>query len=219
MGPRRNPGMDVSMSERFTVGLTGGIASGKSIVAGWLEELGAAIVDTDVIAREQTAPGMPALKEIAREFGAELLGDNGALDRARLRQRVFADSEARKRLEAILHPRIRKAAWERAGTAPGSYLVMVIPLLAETGFTEGIDRVLVIDAPRELQIERLKARDGAGGRQARAILAAQANRRQRRAMADDVILNDGSLEALRAKVSEIHRRYLGEKPNRKRADR
>ena len=219
MGPRRGNRMDVNMSKRFTVGLTGGIASGKSIVAGWLEELGAAVVDTDVIAREQTAPGRAALKEIVREFGAELLADDGALDRARLRRRVFADSRARKRLEAILHPRIRKAAWKRAGSTPGSYLVMVIPLLAETGFTAGIDRVLVIDAPRELQIRRLGERDGGGGRQARAILAAQASRRQRLAMADDVILNDGSLEALRAQVSELHRRYLGEKANQTRFKR
>ena len=211
MASRRDAGMDVNMGRRFTVGLTGGIASGKSIVAGWLEDLGAAVVDTDVIAREQTAPGMPALREIAREFGAELLSADGALDRARLRQRVFADSRARKRLEAILHPRIRKAAWERAETTPGSYLVMVIPLLAETGFTAGIDRVLVIDAPRELQIRRLRERDGASHRQARAILAAQASRRERRAMAGDLILNDGSLEALRAQVGELHRRYLGEK--------
>ena len=214
MAPRRSSGMDVNMSKRFTVGLTGGIASGKSVVAGWLEELGAAVVDTDVIAREQTAPGMPALKEIAREFGAELLAGDGALDRALLRQRVFADSRARKRLEAILHPRIRKAAWERAGTTPGSYLVMVIPLLAETGFTAGIDRVLVIDAPRELQIRRLRERDGASHRQAHAILAAQASRRQRRAVADDVILNDGPLETLRAQVGELHLRYLGEKAGR-----
>lgn len=218
MAARRGAGMDLSMSRRFTVGLTGGIASGKSAVAGWLDELGAAVVDTDVIAREQTAPGMPALKEIAREFGAELLAGDGALDRARLRQRVFADSRARKRLEAILHPRIRKAAWERAETTPGSYLVMVIPLLAETGFTAGIDRVLVIDAPRELQITRLRERDGASHRQARAILAAQSSRRQRRALADDVILNDGPLEALRTQVGNLHLRYLGEMANRKQSE-
>ncbi len=194
---------------RFTVGLTGGIASGKSIVAGQLMELGAAVVDTDVIAREQTAPGMPALKEIVREFGASLVAGNGALDRAGLREKVFADAGARKRLEAILHPRIRQAAWERARATPGSYLVMVIPLLAETGFTAGIDHVLVIDAPRELQMTRLRARDGATRRQARAIIAAQANRKQRRALADDVILNNGSVDALRAQVEKLHRLYLG----------
>ncbi len=199
------------MSRRFVVGLTGGIASGKSLVAGWLEELGAAVVDTDAIAREQTAPGMPAVPVLAREFGEGLIAENGSLDRARMRERAFADPLARKRLEAILHPLIRKAAWERAETTPGSYLVMVIPLLAETGFTGGIDRVLVIDAPRELQMQRLGKRDGATSRQARAIIAAQASRRQRRALADDVILNDGSRERLRAQVERLHRFYLGEK--------
>ena len=208
----------MNTNRRFTVGLTGGIASGKSIVADRLAELGAAVVDTDVIAREQTAPGRPALEEIAREFGANLIARNGALDRARLRDQVFADPGARRRLEAILHPRIRRAAWERARTAPGSYLVMVIPLLAETGFTAGIDRVLVIDAPRELQMKRLKARDGATLRQARAIIAAQANRRQRRALADDVILNDGSMEALRAQADRLHLLYLEKQKDRNRAE-
>ena len=202
--------VSVNTDRRLTVGLTGGIASGKSMVADRLAELGAAVVDTDVIAREQTAPGMPALKQIAGEFGAHLVARNGVLDRARLRERVFADPGARKRLEAILHPRIRRAAWERARATRGSYLVMVIPLLTETGFTHGIDRVLVIDAPRELQMERLMARDGGTSRQARAIIAAQANRRQRRALADDVILNDGSIEALRVQADRLHLLYLGE---------
>ncbi len=204
----------INTQRRFTVGLTGGIASGKSIVSDRLLELGAAVVDTDVIAREQTAPGMPALEEIVQAFGANLVARNGELNRAKLREAVFADPGARKRLEGILHPRIRQTAWECARTAPGSYLVMVIPLLAETGFTAGLDRVLVIDAPRELQMKRLRARDGATYRQARAILAAQANRRQRRALADDVILNDGSVEALRAQTDRLHLRYLAEEKER-----
>lgn len=206
------------MGRRFTVGLTGGIASGKSIVAERLAELGAAVVDTDAIAREQTAPGMPALEEIAREFGQELIRPNGSLDRARLRELVFGNPAARKRLEAVLHPRIRNVAWQRAGTAPGSYLVMVIPLLAETGFTAGLDRVLVIDAPRELQVKRLRERDGSTCRQAIAIIAAQATRRQRRALADDVILNDGSLVELLEQVEKLHRSYLGEKANQDRGN-
>ena len=195
------------MNPRFTVGLTGGIASGKTQAADRLAALGAAVIDTDAISREQTAPGMPALAEIARQFGPEMIAGGGALDRARLRERVFTDPDGRKRLEAILHPRIRKAAWEQAATAEGSYLVMVVPLLVETGFTEGIHRVLVIDAPRELQLRRLKQRDGASRRQALAILASQASRRQRRSAADDVILNDGSLRALGRKVDELHLRY------------
>lgn len=196
------------MKTRFTVGLTGGIASGKSLVADRLASLGAAVVDTDVISREQTAAGMPALAEIGRQFGAELIRGDGTLDRAGLREQVFADPAARKRLEAILHPRIRKAAWERAGRTAGSYLVMVVPLLVETGFTDGIDRVLVIDAPRKLQIGRLRERDGVTRAQALAILASQASRRQRRAVADDVILNDGTRRRLIGKVDELHALYL-----------
>ncbi len=196
------------MKRRFTVGLTGGIASGKSLAADRLASLGAAVVDTDVISREQTAAGMPALAEIGRQIGPDLIRGDGTLDRPRLREHVFSDPGARKRLEAILHPRIREAAWERAGRTAGSYLVMVVPLLVETGFTDGIDRVLVIDAPRELQIARLRERDGSTRRQVLAILASQANRRQRRAMADDVILNDGSRRRLVGKVDELHARYL-----------
>ena len=196
------------MKTRFTVGLTGGIASGKSLVADRLASLGAAVVDTDVISREQTAAGMPALAEIARQFGADLIRADGTLDRAGLRGQVFSDPAARKRLEAILHPRIRKAAWERAGTTAGRYLVMVVPLLVETGFTDGIDRVLVIDAPRKLQIGRLRERDGVTRAQAMAILASQASRRQRRATADDVILNDGTRRRLIGKVDELHALYL-----------
>ena len=198
------------MKTRFTVGLTGGIASGKSLVADRLASLGAAVVDTDVISREQTAAGMPALAEIGRQFGADLIRSDGKLDRPRLRNQVFSDPVARKRLEAILHPRIRKAAWERAGRIAGSYLVMVVPLLVETGFTDGIDRVLVIDAPRKLQIARLRDRDGVTRAQSMAILASQASRRQRRAMADDVILNDGSRRRLFGNVDELHARYLGQ---------
>ena len=196
------------MNKRFTVGLTGGIASGKSLASDRLAALGAAVVDTDVVSREQTAAGMPALGDIVREFGEDLAAADGGLDRARLRALVFSDSGARERLEAILHPRIRRAAWERATQTPGSYLVMVIPLLVETGFTGGIDRVLVIDAPRELQLQRLRERDGATFRQARAIVAAQATRRQRRAAADDLLRNDGAIEQLLQGIERLHRAYL-----------
>ena len=196
------------MNKRFTVGLTGGIASGKSLASDRLAALGAAVVDTDVVSRDQTAAGMPALGDIVREFGEDLAAADGGLDRARLRALVFSDSGARERLEAILHPRIRRAAWERATQTPGSYLVMVIPLLVETGFTGGIDRVLVIDAPRELQLQRLRERDGATFRQARAIVAAQATRRQRRAAADDLLRNDGAIEQLLQGIERLHRAYL-----------
>ena len=196
------------MTKKFTVGLTGGIASGKSLVADQLSELGAGVVDTDVISRQQTAAGMPALAEIARELGRELISGDGTLHRARLRDLVFSDPEARKRLEAILHPRIRRAAWERAAATPGNYLVMVVPLLVETGFSGEIDRVLVVDAPRELQLKRLRERDRSSFLQARAIIASQAGRRRRRSQADDVILNDGTREQLSRKVNELHQLYL-----------
>ena len=196
------------MKNRFTVGLTGGIASGKSRVADRLAELGAAVVDTDVISREQTAAGMPALAEIARDLGADLVAEDGTLDRARLRELVFSDPAARKVLEAILHPRIRGAAWERAAETPGAYLVMVVPLLVETGFSGGIDRVLVIDAPRKLQLQRLRERDNRSVRQARAIIASQAGRRRRRSSADDIILNDGTPGELRRQVDALHGKYL-----------
>lgn len=198
------------MNERFTVGLTGGIASGKSLVSNRLAALGAAVVDTDVISREQTAAGMPAVAEIGRRLGADLIRSDGTLDRAKLRRQIFSDAGARKRLEAILHPRIRRAAWERAGITAGSYLVMVVPLLVETGFTDGIDRILVIDAPEQVQLERLTSRDGATRSEALRALASQAEREQRRAIADDVILNDGSRRELRLKVDEIHRFYLAQ---------
>lgn len=201
------------------MGLTGGIASGKSVVAGHLAELGAAVVDTDVIAREQTVPGAPAVEEIAGALGASLITRNGALDRALLREKVFADPGARKQLEAILHPRIRHAAWQRARATPGSYLVMVIPLLAETGFTAGLDRMLVIDTPRKLQMARLRERDGVTGRMARAIISAQASRRQRRALANDIILNDESIEALHTQAGRLHLLYLAESKSRKQEKR
>ena len=196
------------MNKRFTVGLTGGIASGKSMVADWLHALGAAIVDTDLMAREVTEAGSPALAEISLQLGQDLIAADGTLDRPRLRSLIFSDPLVRTRLEALLHPRIRKAAWERAAATPGSYLVMVIPLLAETGFTAGIDRVLVVDAPRELQLKRLRARDGATYREARAIIAAQATRRLRRSLAHDVLMNDGTPEALRQQVEKLHHAYL-----------
>ncbi len=196
------------MNKRFTVGLTGGIASGKSMVADWLQALGTAIVDTDLIAREVTEAGSPALAEVSRQLGQDLIAADGTLDRRRLRSLIFSDPLARTRLEALLHPRIRRVAWQRAAATPGSYLVMVIPLLAETGFTAGIDRVLVVDAPRELQLKRLRARDGATYREARAIIAAQATRRRRRSLAHDVLLNDGKPEDLREQVERLHHAYL-----------
>src|ERR1051325_8986904 len=141
------------------IGLTGGIGSGKSVVADLFARRGVPIVDTDVIAREVVQPGEPALSELTREFGDEILDANGNVDRGRLRRRVFDDTSARARLEAGLHPRIRARVRERLSAVTEPYAVVVVPLLVETGFRDSIDRVLVVDAEEERQIERASVRD------------------------------------------------------------
>lgn len=197
------------MSERtFRVGLTGGIASGKSTVAKLFAALGVPLIDTDVLAREIVAPGQPVLQQIARRFGADVLAADGSLDRAALRARVFADPAERKALEALTHPAIRALVEERAALAGGEYQMHVIPLLVETDGRSRVDRVLVVDCSEELQIRRLQARDGATIEQARAILTAQVTRTARLSVADDVIANDGELGALRDAVETLHARYL-----------
>lgn len=199
------------------VGLTGGVASGKSTVSAIFAELGAGVVDTDVIAREVVAPGEPALAAITAEFGDTVLLEDGTLDRARLRRLVFHDASRRKALEAILHPRIRTAALERVAALEAPYALVVVPLLLESGFAELVDRILVVDCPQAQQLERLKQRDRVGEADARAMLAAQTDRQTRLARADDVIDNSGSLAATRAQVERLHARYLEEA--RRRAER
>jgi dephospho-CoA kinase len=189
------------------IGLTGGIASGKSTVANLFAELGATVIDTDVIAREVVAPGQPALEEIAATFGDEVLRPNGSLDRGALRTRVFASAEDRQRLEAITHPRIREETLRQANEAGGLYQLIVVPLLVQSALRESVDRVLVVDCPEETQVERLMARDADSEAQARRILAAQASRGERLAIADDVIANDGSLEDTRRQVAALHEIY------------
>ena len=197
------------MTERaFRVGLTGGIASGKSTVAKLFAALGVPLIDTDVLAREIVAPGQPALQQIAQRFGADVLAEDGSLDRAALRTRVFADPAERKALEAITHPAIRALVEERAATAGGEYQMHVIPLLVETEGRNRVDRVLVVDCSEELQIRRLQARDGVTIDQTRAILAAQVTRAARLSAADDVIANEGELGALRNAVETLHASYL-----------
>jgi dephospho-CoA kinase len=193
----------------FTVALTGGIASGKSAAATRFAALGAHVIDADVVSRELVEPGEPALQEIVAAFGAGVLAAGGALDRRVLRERVFADADARRRLEAILHPRVREALRERASLPCRTYAMIVVPLLAENAaHYTWVDRVLVVDVPRETQLARLLARDGVSQATARAMLAAQASREQRLAIADDVIANDGSLADLDAAVAALHARYL-----------
>ena len=193
----------------LVVGLTGGIGSGKTAVSDAFARRGAAVIDTDLIARELVEPGQPALAEIRARFGAEILTDDGRLDRRRLRQLIFTDPRARTDLETILHPRIDAAVRERLAAVDTPYAIVVIPLLTETGRQRGyLDRVLVVDVPERLQIERVMARDAVGAAQARQALAAQAGRAERLALADDVIHNDTSLAALDRQVEALHQSYL-----------
>jgi dephospho-CoA kinase len=196
------------MSTRLRIGLTGGIASGKSTVAQRFAELGVPVIDADESARVVVAPGSPGLAEVVSKFGKDLLTADGALDRRSLRNLIFSDPGRRRELEAILHPLIRADMEHRASIASGPYLVMAIPLLIESGRREGVDRVLVVDVDEELQLKRVMERDGGTMEQAKAILAAQASRAARLEVADDVVPNVGSLSELRHGVDQLHRRYV-----------
>ncbi|MGB5064881.1 MAG: dephospho-CoA kinase [Candidatus Competibacter sp.] len=192
----------------LVIGLTGGIGSGKTAVSDRFARHGVPVIDTDLIARELVEPGQSALADIVAEFGSNCLDSDGRLHRARLRERVFADPAGRQRLEAILHPRIRTVVWERiAALTAIPYCLVVIPLLAETGMTDLVDRVLVVDAPEAEQIRRVMARDRIDAIQARAILAAQARRDARLALADDILENDGDFVELDRRVTALHRQY------------
>ena len=192
----------------FRVALTGGIASGKSTVADLFADLGVPVIDTDLIARQVVAPGQPALEEIVARFGPGVLDAEGGLDRRRMREQIFSDPEARRGLEAILHPAIRAEMERQSAAAGGAYQLLVIPLLAEGGRRDHVDRVLLVDVPEELQLERLAGRDRVTADQARASLEAQATRAQRLEIADDVISNAGPVDELRSKVAALHSKYL-----------
>jgi len=196
------------VSRPIRIGLTGGIASGKSTVADRFADLGITVIDTDLIAREVVQPGQPALIEIRSFFGDSVFDSDGVLDRGALRQKIFSDDAARARLEAILHPLIQTETIQRIDAASGSYIVIVVPLLADSPLREHIDRVLVVDCDEAAQISRLLARDAETEAQARRILAAQASREQRLAIADDVIHNNSTIEALSTQVSALHDRYI-----------
>jgi dephospho-CoA kinase len=186
------------------IGLTGGIASGKSAVAERLAELGAVIVDADVLAREVVDPGTPGLAAIERRFGPDVLRTDGRLDRAALGAIVFDDPEARRDLEAIVHPAVRaRAAQLTRAAPPDAVVVQVIPLLVETGQQKAFDRVVAVDVDPEVQLQRLVRRSGLPVDQARARINAQATREQRLAAADDVIDNNGTVEQLRAAVDRL----------------
>jgi dephospho-CoA kinase len=189
------------------IALTGGIASGKSAVASIFASLGVPVLDTDQISRDVVEPGSPTLNELVRAFGNDVLDSDGRLDRARMRERVFNDPAQRQRLEAIVHPAIREELARRSQAAGGEYQIHVIPLLVETGRSDVYDRVLVVDCTEEDQIERLMARDATDREQATRILAAQASREQRLAVADDVIVNTGTVEDLPRFVQTLHKNY------------
>jgi dephospho-CoA kinase len=195
------------------VGLTGGVASGKSTVGAFLRELGAVVIDSDQLAREVVEPGTPGLAAVAREFGDTVLTEDGALDRAALGGVVFADQDARRRLEGILHPLIRARAAEiEAAAEPGALVVHDIPLLVETGQAGSFDAVLVVDVPVQTQVERLLRERGWTRADAEARVAAQADRQQRREVATYLIDNTGTREDLRERVAEVFAQLVSTGP-------
>jgi dephospho-CoA kinase len=197
------------MTGRLRIGLTGGIASGKTTVAERFAELGATVIDADEAARAVVAPGQPGLAAVVARFGAGVLAANGDLNRRALRELVFSDPALRRELEGLLHPLIRTAMEQRAAAAGGPYLVMAIPLLVEGGERAKVDRILVVDIDADTQLERVMRRDSCSAEQARSIIAAQASRATRLQAADDVIVNSGTILELRSAVDELHQRYLG----------
>jgi dephospho-CoA kinase len=196
------------MARRLRIGLTGGIASGKSTAAARFAELGVPVIDADEVARAMVVPGEAGYAQILERFGRGIIAEAGELDRRALRDRVFADPQQRRDLEAILHPLIRVEMERRENLASGPYVVFAIPLLVESGARDRVDRILVVDAEEPVQLERLVRRDGGTLEQAQAILAAQASRASRLSAADDVLANVGSVAELRHAVDLLHERYL-----------
>jgi len=196
------------MDRPLRIGLTGGIASGKSTVADIFAEYGVPVIDTDIIAREVVQPGQPALDEIRWAFGEDVIDGDGRLDRKSMRKIVFSDPSRRKELESILHPRIRDAVVKQSEATAGPYQIIAVPLLVGSPIQQFMDRVLVVDCDDETQLGRLLARDAENEEQARRILAAQASRQERLAIADDVISNDEELNDTRSQVDALHSKYL-----------
>lgn len=196
------------MRPALIIGLTGGIASGKSTVAGIFAALGVPVVDADEVARDVVAPSSPGLAAIRKRFGDAVLAADGTLDRARMRERVFADASAREALEAIVHPAVRERMDARLATFDAPYAIAMIPLLLETGQSSRVDRVLVVDADPERQIARAQTRDGSSRSTLQGILDAQVDRDTRLARADDVIHNEAAPGALQPQVERLHAQYL-----------
>lgn len=199
------------MGRPLRIGLTGGIASGKSTVADLFAEHDVPIIDTDFIARQLVQPGMPALAEIRSTFGDGVFDSEGSLDRGSMRNIVFSDASRRQQLESILHPRIRDEAVAQSDAASGPYQIIVVPLLVGSPMRQFMDRVLVVDCDEETQLSRLLARDAENEEQARRILAAQASRDDRLAIADDIISNNDDLASTRRQVDALHGKYLSQK--------
>ena len=202
-------GVAVVGAMSYVVGLTGGIGCGKSTVADLFSTLGVTVVDTDVIAHELTRPRGAAMAEIETAFGTRVLSPEGGLDRAAMRRLAFADPDVRKRLEGILHPRIRSEAESRCQAAASPYVLLVVPLLVETGaYRQKVARVLVVDCDEATQVARVMARSGLSASEVRAIMSTQASREERLAAADDVVVNGGDRQELEPKVLALHRKYL-----------
>jgi len=194
---------------KFSVGLTGGIGSGKTTVANLFADRGATVVDTDAIAHQLTVPGGIAIPTIRAEFGDSFIEPSGAMDRTKMRVQVFVDPTAKKRLEAILHPLIRQESEREAAASDGAYVIFVVPLLVESErWRERVTRVLVVDCPETQQIERVMARNGMSRAQVIAIMANQATRAERLAAADDIIPNETTAEAMIPKINQLHALYL-----------
>jgi dephospho-CoA kinase len=199
---------DTRQSGRFSVGLTGGIGCGKTVVSDIFADLGAAVIDTDKIARALTLPGGVAIPAIRQHFGDDYVMPDGAMDRGRMRELVFSDAGAREELENILHPLIRAETDRTASEMRGAYPLYVVPLLIESGtWRLQVSRILVVDCEETLQIERVMRRSGLAEPQVRSIMSAQVSRPDRLAAADDVLVNDGDLAALRPQIERLHAQY------------
>lgn len=192
----------------LVIGLTGGIGSGKSTVADGFAALGIPVIDADLLARELVEPGQAALREIMAAFGADCIGTDGRLDRDYIRRQIYADSMRKRQLEAILHPKIRQRIRDLLAGISTPYCIVVIPLLLETGQTDLVDRILVVDTPEKEQLKRVAARDGLTHNAVMAIMAAQTDRNTRLNAADDIIHNDTDMDSLNGRIQELHQLYM-----------
>ena len=192
----------------MVIGLTGGIGSGKSTAANIFAGLGVCVVDTDQIARDIVMPGQPALNEIVEAFGKDLLNPDESLNRSKLKQIIFNNNESRKKLESILHPRIKKHMQQMTSQCRTAYCVAIIPLLVEQNWQDMVDRVLLIDTPQKLQIKRVRERDNLDDKMILSIIGSQANRDAKIAASDDIVVNDQDTENLKRQLTDLHQRYL-----------